>query len=158
MLDEEAVKIKIEQYTRCSEDIRHYDRGLWQISSINLTVAGIIIGISFEYLSGYYRAIVLSLAFLLSLALTVILSKYVLFQLGRARFMHQIEKDFEVEILPTSTTDILDFLKKRNIEVDIPARWFKHKKANRWLIDTMLITTITLLILTLVSPFLPPFP
>ena len=153
MLDN-TVKIKIEQYTRCCEDIRHYDTGLWQITSINITVAGIMIGISFQFLSGIYRIIPLLLAFFLSLVLSVTLSKYILFQLGRAEFMHQIEREFEVEPVPTSTKEVLAFLNRANVEVDQPARWFKQRKANRWVIGIMITATIALFIMVLVGPFI----
>jgi len=153
MLDNNA-KIKIEQYTRCCEDIRHYDTGLWQITSINVTVAGIMIGISFQYLSGIHRIIPLLLAFFLSLVLSVTLSKYVLFQLGRAQSMHQIEREFEVEPVPTSTNEVLAFLKKTEVEVDQPARWFEQRKANRWVIGIMLTVTIVLFNMVFVAPFI----
>ena len=156
MTDENKVKIKIEQYIRCCADIRHYDTGLWQISSINITVAGIMIGLSFQYLSGIYRIIPLLLAFFLSLALTVTLSKYIFFQLGRARFMQHIEEEFNVEPVPTRTEDTFNFLKHINVKVDAPANWFSGSKANRWLVSMMLSVTILLLILALTSPFIPP--
>jgi uncharacterized membrane protein len=156
MSEENKIKIKIEQYIRCCEDIRHYDTGLWQVSSINITVAGIMIGLTFQYLSGIYRMFPLLLAFFLSFALTVVVSKYIFFQVGRARFMHLIEEEFSVESVPTSTDDTSNFLKKIGAKVDAPAKWFGENKANRWLVSMMLGVTILLLILALVSPFIAP--
>ena len=107
--DDEAAKIKIEQYNRCYEDIRHYDNGLWQILSANVTIAGILIALSFQYLSGASRFMPLFLAFVLSLALTVTMSKYIFFQLGRTEFMRKVECWFDVEGVPTSTPEIASF-------------------------------------------------
>jgi hypothetical protein len=157
MFEENKGRIKIEQYIRCCEDIRHYDNGLWQISSINVTIAGIMIGVSFQYLSGFWRTIPLLIAFSLSLSLTVTISKYIFFQLGRAVTMRRIEGEFGVESVPTSTEDISDFLKrskKSKTEIDAPARWFSGQKANKWLVIMMLGVTVLLLILALVSPFI----
>jgi hypothetical protein len=79
-LEENRQKIRIEQYIRCCADIRHFDNGVWQIASINITIAGIMIGVSFQFLSGCWRAIPLFIAFCLSLALTVTMSKYLYFK------------------------------------------------------------------------------
>jgi hypothetical protein len=114
-LDANRQRIRIEQYIRCHTDIRHYDNGVWQIASINTTIAGIMIGVSFQFLSGCWRAIPLFIAFCLSLALTVTMSKYLYFQLGRAGFMHTIECEFNAEPVPTSTEDISKFLEGKKI-------------------------------------------
>jgi hypothetical protein len=158
MLDANKVKIMLEQYIRCCEDIRHLDNGLWQISSINITIAGVMIGLSFQYLSGYYRLIPLSLAFVLSLALTITVSKYIYFQLGRATFMLSIEQCFDVNSVPTSTDETAKILSSKNIKVDVPARWFVKQRANRWLGGMMLFVTALLLIMivfTIISPLIP---
>lgn len=148
-------KIRIEQYIQCAEDVRHYNTGLWQITSINITVAGVMIGLAFQFLSGIYRIAPLLLAFFLSLALTITFSKYIFFQLGRATFMKQIEKNFEVEGVPYSSEDIADFLKVKGRSVDAPVKWFVGRKANSWLTSLMMGVTIVLLVLTIVSPFMP---
>lgn len=153
LLEENRQKIRIEQYIRCYTDISHYDNGVWQIASINTTIAGIMTGVSFQFLSGSWRAIPLFIAFCLSLALTVTMSKYLYFQLGRAEFMHIIEVEFNAESVPTSTEEISEFLKGKK-KFDMPASWFKSQKAHQWLIAMMLLVTFLLLILTFVSPFI----
>ena len=155
MLDEKTVKIKLEQYRRCAEDIRNYDRGLWQISSIATTVSGVLTGISLEFLDGIARSSLIFMAFLFSLAMTVTLSKYILFQLARTLHMRRVEEEFGVEIVPTSTTYINHYLKKKNETIDKPARWFDNCRANQWIVGVMVIMTILLLVLAIISPSLP---
>jgi len=151
----DKTKLKIEQYNRCCEDIRHYDSGVWQIASINITVAGIMIGIAFQYLTGVYRVFPLLLALGLSLTLTVTSSKYIFFQLGRAQFMKTIEEEYKIPSVPTKSQDIKDFLDSGKVKLDAPARWFIGRKANRWFVGMMLFVTALLGLLIVVSLLFP---
>jgi len=151
----QKAQIRLEQYTRCCEDIRHFDNGLWQITSLNITVAGIMIGVSLEFLSSWYRAIPIGMAAVLSLALTVTVSKYLFFQIGRAQFMRRIEAEFGVNIVPTNTEDTRRFLDSINVEIAAPTIWFVDKKAGNLIVCLMMGVTILLFVLIILSAFIP---
>ncbi|MDI6888961.1 MAG: hypothetical protein QMC78_04640 [Methanocellales archaeon] len=144
-------EIKIEQYRRCSEDIRHFDRGVWQIASIATTVAGIMLGIAFTYLSGIVRVLTLLSTFLLLLAFTITISKYIHFDAARGIFMGQIEEDyFKVRRVPAKTQDVKKFLEKqKESPVKPPASWFVSQKAHQWLGVAILGMTLFMAFITI---------
>jgi len=69
--------------------------------------------------------------------------------------MRQVEEEFGVDIVPTSTRHIRDYLNKRDEAIDKPARWFEKCRANKWIIRVMIIITVFILVLAFGSLILP---
>jgi hypothetical protein len=144
-------EIKLEQYRRCSEDLRHYDRGIWQMSSVAATLAGIILGIAFTYLHGVVRTALILIGSATILALTITATKYYLFSVARATFGHLIENDFGVRSVPVRTEEVNELLAQGKISLGAPTEWFKQTRANKWLMGVMLLIGMGLLVLAFFS-------
>jgi hypothetical protein len=133
---------EITQYNQCSEDWRHYDRAIWQMPTVAITIASAILAVAYQYVKYLpARAFILLLGGLLLLSLTVALVKHRLFQEQRIEFLSDTEKDW------VDSDTVNRTIKRKTTEVQkIP--WYgqklpccKKQKGYYWLLSTMIIAT-----------------
>jgi hypothetical protein len=143
MSDEE-----ITQYNQCSEDWRHYDRAIWQMPTVTITIASGILAVAYRYVNEFLpRAVILFLGGLLLLSITVALVKHRVFQEQRTGFLLDIEKDWVASGRVTRT------IKRKTDEIQqLP--WHKKRKGFYWLRNAMIIATAWLFGLSIYNFYL----
>lgn len=120
--NEMKFKIWIEQYRRCEEDWRHFDKMLWEIPFATATVLGAILAFAYGDVAGIVGQLSLEVKIpLLDILLVLVITMFSLsrkirfFQEGRTRFAEHIEeKVAKVKILPIRTSDVQELLRKDN--------------------------------------------
>jgi hypothetical protein len=106
----------LEQYQRCIEDWRYYDRLLWQIPFSTATVTATILALIYVWIQEIVTKICLIIGLLVFVAVMLILaSKIRFFQEGRSEFARQLEEKITIEKIPIETKETLEFLKSRGI-------------------------------------------
>lgn len=118
--DELKNKILLEQYQRCTEDWRHYDKLLWQIPFSTATVVSAVIAVAYGYfgekiLSAPTEVRISLFASLIILVFTMasLSRKIRFFQESRTRFAENIEENIvRIEKVPMETKKALKFFEK----------------------------------------------
>lgn len=110
----------LEQYKRCTEDWRYYDRLLWQIPFTTATVIGAILALIYSDVGGTItfsselKISLLSCLLILVITMFFLNRKIRFFQEGRTRFAAHLEQRVGIENLPIRTSDVFDFLSHRD--------------------------------------------
>ena len=121
--DELRNKIISEQYRRCAEDCRHFDKLLWQIPFSTATVVSAVIAIAL----GYYGKEVLSVPMEVRTPLFVLLIVFVItmaslsrkirvLQEARTAFAEDIAEKVSTKKVPVRTEEALEFLYEKRGE------------------------------------------
>jgi hypothetical protein len=129
--------MKREQYRQCREDWRHYDRLIWATPSIVITISGVILGISYGYLTNGMELLIIRACLLFVLAvwistLLIALSKHRFFQVGRTDLSQGLEADSLLERTPMRTSDLE------------PKGWLQRRTAYKWLFISVFLTFIVI--------------
>ena len=129
---------EITQYNQCSEDWRHYDKAIWQMPTVAITIASAILAVAYQYVQELLpRAFILLLGGLLLLSITVALIKHRLFHEQRTEFLSDTENDWVDSKRVTRT------IKRKTKEIwQLP--WYRKLKAYKWLLSAMIIATLFL--------------
>ena len=157
IVKEESLDLILEQYRRCCEDWRHYDRLLWQIPFSTFVATGTILTLIYKFVEelAVRRVLILDLmVFILSMSILAIKVRF--FQNVRTVFAKNIEKRYELRILPVETNDALDYVKemriweetKKNVLLNsLETFIYKHFRAYYIQVVTYLMLILTLLYL-----------
>lgn len=111
-------EILLEQYRRCAEDWRHFDKLLWQIPFSTATVVSAVIAIAHRYYGEriLYVPVEVRIPLFASLIIFVVTMaslarKVRFFQESRTRFAENIEENIaKIEKMPIETEKTLKFL------------------------------------------------
>jgi hypothetical protein len=116
-------------YSVLATDHRDLDRQIYQIPSVLVTIASLVMITSYYYLSGLPRAFMLLSGFGLSLSLTIILAKQRYGEDLRAMWMSKMELEHLGRSFPSSTNDVtLDQIEREHgYHPPIP-RWFLRQR------------------------------
>jgi len=133
---------EITQYNQCSEDWRHYDRAIWQMPTVSITIASAILAVAYQYVQDLLpRAVILLFGGLILLSLTVALVKHRLFQEQRTEFLLDTEKDW------VDSNKVKRTIKRKTKEIpQLPC--YKKQIGYYWLLSTMFIATFFLFALS----------
>ena len=139
---------EITQYNQCSEDWRHYDRAIWQMPTVAITIASAILAVAYQYVEELLpRAFILLLGGLLLLSITVALMKHRLFHDQRTEFLSDTERDW------VDSDKVRRTIKRKTEEIQqLPwYRTYRKLKAYKWLFSTMIVATLVLFGLSALS-------
>jgi hypothetical protein len=81
------------QYDRLAEDWRFHHNLIWQIPSVAIAIIGGIVTVSYQFLNGLPRVILLSIGSALIFALTIALAKHRLGADARTQFLCDLGGD-----------------------------------------------------------------
>jgi hypothetical protein len=165
--DDDKFEAKLAQYNRFAEDWRHVSSLIWQIPSIAIAIMTGIIGVSFQFLDGVPRIVLLGIGAFFLLAICVALAKHRLFHESRSVFMRDLERNFGITVFPTEGKQTKNYLNKSKLKGapisdsnDIPEdnftnfrlyNWLSSKRSAIWLLFVMFIAFLILLILSFLS-------
>jgi hypothetical protein len=141
------------QYERCAEDWRLHQNLIWQIPSVAIAIIGGILTVSYSFLNGIPRAILLGIGSVLIFALTTALAKHRLGAQARSQFLLDLETEtFRVKQIPTTTKDIKEYLKDRPLTDDHRLFRFLIKRSSEiWLLRVMFGIFIAMSILVILQ-------
>jgi hypothetical protein len=88
---------EIEQYKQYSEDWRHYEKSIWQIPSVGVTVGAALIGGSYRLNDTFVRGIILLIGSLFSFSLFIALVKHRYFHNRITNVLESIEQKWKGE-------------------------------------------------------------
>ena len=126
------------QYDRLAEDWRLHHNLVWQIPSVAIAIIGGILTVSYSFLDGMPRAVLLGIGSVLIFALTTALPKHRLGADGRSQFLLDLETEiFKVKPIPTKTNDIKEYLKDRSLTDDPLFRFLIKHSSEIWLLRVM---------------------
>ena len=115
----------IEQYRRCCEDWRHYDRILWEISFSTLVVTGSLLTLVFAWVREVFPRIILILCLLIFVVMMMFLAvKIRFFQEARCEFAKDIERKLNIKTTPIETKESLEYLDGKDGEIIIRHPFF----------------------------------
>ncbi len=139
---------ELAQYNQCSEDWRQYNSTIWQIPSVAIAIASAILAVAYQNIQELLpRTVILFFGGLMLLTLTIALIKHVLLFNQRTEFLSETEKDWVI------SNKIKTTIKRRTEEIP-NLSWFQKRKAHKWLLGVMIITTLCLFCLTFYNLFL----
>ncbi len=115
------VPLVTEQYRRCSDDIRHFDRLAWEIPFATTTAVATILAVTYGdkallgALPGVVKVPLLSFLLVLVFSMALLLRKIRLFQDGRSEFASRIETIVtRANCIPADTKSCQDFFIEKN--------------------------------------------
>jgi hypothetical protein len=140
------------QYERLAEDWRLHQNLIWQIPSVAIVIIGGILTVSYSFLNGIPRAILLGIGSVLIFALTTALAKHRLGAEARSQFLVDLETEiFRIKQIPTKTKDIKEFLKDRQLTDDRLFRFLIKRSSEIWLLRVMFGIFIAMSILVILQ-------
>lgn len=127
------------QYDRSAEDWRFHHNLIWQIPSVAIAIIGGIVTVSYNFLNGLPRVILLSIGSVLIFALTTALAKHRLGADARTQFLSDLETEiFKVKPILTKTNDLIDYLEeKKSLTNSWLFRFLIKHSSEIWLLRVM---------------------
>jgi hypothetical protein len=104
------------QYDRLAEDWGLHHDLIWQIPTVAIAIIGGILTVSYSFLAGMPRAILLGIGSALIFALTIALAKHRLGADARSQFLMDLETEiFKIKQFPIKTDGIKHYLKDKSL-------------------------------------------
>jgi hypothetical protein len=97
-LEDEA---RLAQYHRLAEDWRHISNLIWQMPSLAIALMAAILGVSYQFLGPFPRALLLAVGSIFLFSLSVAVAKHRLFHESTAVFMRELEDKFNIKKFQT---------------------------------------------------------
>lgn len=145
------------QYNRAAEDWRHISSLIWQIPTVAVAITSAIFGISFQFLDGIPRSILLFLGSLFLFTLSIALAKYRLFHDSRTTWLQYLEKEFKITQMPVTTEETKTYLKNKNITKNNLYNLLYKGTSAIWLLYVIFISSLMLAGLGIYSIVQPSF-
>jgi len=135
------------QYNRVAYDYRQFDQIIWQIPTVATTITSVMFAVAFNFVHiQVISGVVLLMGFYFDLTLAIALSKHRLMEDVRARFLKDLETSYGLEVVPISTAEAEDYLrKKQHKHASHP--WLRRRNAFRFLLSSILILSLSQLII-----------
>lgn len=166
--NDEKFTAMLTQYSRFAEDWRHISSLIWQLPSAAIAIMTGIIGVSFQFLDGLPRILLLGIGALFIFSLCIALAKHRLFHESRSVFMRDLENELRVTKFPTEGKETKYYLNAKAKSKDLTVlssdkklrenftnlplyNWLSSRKAAIWLLIVVFIAFLILVILSVLS-------